>query len=145
MWASNDDIEKLPSIWIETLHQAVNFAASHPGIPVDAIGIFGYSLGGYIAVAESSRDRRVRAVAEVAGGIFQNFRKRMQRLPPMLILHGRADRRVPVARALELAKTARQIGPAPTLKIYDGEGHALSRSAMEDASVRALRFFATRL
>ncbi len=143
--ANDDDIDRLPPVWVETIHDAVDWAVAHPRVRAGSIGFFGYSLGSYVAVAEASRDRRVGAVAEVAGGIFEGFRPRMQRMPPTLILHGRADQRVPVARAFELAKATRQLGPAPIVKIYDGEPHVLSRPAMADASARALAFLHERL
>ena len=142
IWASDDQIARLPPVWIETVQDAVDFASRHPRVRSDAIGIFGYSLGAYLAVAESSRDRRVKAVVEIAGGIFEGFRPRMERMPPMLILHGRKDRRVPVARAYELAKAGRELGASPTVVIYEREGHVFSRLAIADATRRTLAFFA---
>jgi carboxymethylenebutenolidase len=139
--AGDRAIAELPPVWIETVRHAVDFAAAHPKVNSGAIGIFGFSLGAYLAVAESSLDPRVDAIVEVAGGIFEGFEPRMRRVPQMLILHGRADERVPVARAYELQKAARRLGVTPRLKIYEGEGHRLSQAASQDAAQRALAFF----
>ena len=139
--AGDRAIAELPPVWIETVRHAVDFASAHPKVNRESIGIFGFSLGAYLAVAESSLDPRVDAVVEVAGGIFEGFEPRMRRVPAMLILHGRADERVPVVRAFELQKAARPLGATPQVKIYDGEGHRLSKAAAQDAAQRALSFF----
>ncbi|MDP9291330.1 MAG: dienelactone hydrolase family protein [Verrucomicrobiota bacterium] len=141
IFAGDKAIDQYSRVWTDTIKDAVDFAAVHPRVRHEAIGIFGYSLGAFVAVAEASRDLRVVAVVEVAGGIFKGFSNQMRRLPPIAILHGSADKRVPVVRASELEKRARQFGVKPEMKIYPGEGHRLSRAASQDASRRALNFF----
>lgn len=141
IFANDKAIDRYSRVWTETIKDAVDFAASHPRVERSRIGIFGYSLGAFVGIAEASRDRRIVAVVEVAGGIFRGFANQMQRLPALAILHGAADQRVPVARADELERKARQLGVKPEVKIYAGEGHRLSRVAAEDASRRALLFF----
>lgn len=145
IFAGEDDIHQRWPVWNETVRDGVNFAASHPRVRPEAIGLFGYSLGAYLAVAESAQDSRIDAVVTIGGGLFRGYEKRTRRVPPMLILHGRADQRVLVANAFELERLARRRGRAATVKIYEGEGHVLSRTAMEDASQRALGFFRTHL
>lgn len=145
IFANDKAIDQYSLVWTKTIKDAVDFAAAQPRVKPESIGIFGYSLGAFLAVAESSCDSRVRAVVEVAGGIFRGFSNQMRRLPPILILHGSADERVPVARAFELERKARQLGAIHEKKIYAGEGHRLSRSASQDAAQRALKFFHWRL
>lgn len=140
LFAGDRAIKELSPLWVKTVEDAVGFAAAHPRVDARAIGIFGYSLGAFIAVAESSRDPRVKAIVEIAGGIFEGFAGHLQRLPPALIVHGRADRRVPVARAIELERAAHRLGARPEVKIYEGEGHLLTGSAAEDATRRAIDF-----
>ena len=145
IFAGEDEIHRRWPVWNETVRDAVDFAVEHPRVQPDHIGLFGYSLGAYLAVSEATQDNRIDAVVEIAGGLFRGYEKRTQRVPPLLILHGRADQRVRVENAFELARVARARGRVPALKIYEGEGHVLSRAAMEDASARALRFFDTHL
>lgn len=142
IFAGDRSIDANSLAWTETARDAVDFAAAHPRTRKDTIGLFGYSLGAFLAVAEASRDPRVVAVVEISGGIFKGFAPRMRRVPPMLILHGRMDQRVPVARAFELEKKATRLGSTPAIKIYEGEGHVLSPDAANDATRRALAFFA---
>ncbi|HEX8295467.1 MAG TPA: dienelactone hydrolase family protein, partial [Chthoniobacteraceae bacterium] len=140
-YAGSGAIDRHAGVWGETVKHAVDFAAAHPRVRAESLGIFGFSLGAFLAVAESSVDPRVDAVVEVSGGIFAGFAPRMRRLPPLLILHGDADRIVPVQRAYELEKRARQLGVRPQMKIYPGANHRLAGAPMNDARARALAFF----
>ena len=145
IFAGDKGIETPLHEWEDTIGDAMNFVAAHPRVRRESIGIFGYSLGAFLAVSQASRDRRVDAVAEVAGGIFTYLGGRLQRVPPMLILHGTADERVKVAYAHELERAARKLGARPLVKLYPGEGHVLSKLALADASQHALDFLTTRL
>jgi carboxymethylenebutenolidase len=131
--------------WEATVGDALDFASAHPRVRRESIGIFGYSLGAFLGVSAASSDTRVDAVAELSGGIFAYLHGRLRRVPPTLILHGADDRRVAVAYARELEREARRLGARPLVKIYPGEGHVLSTSAIADASGRAREFLATRL
>lgn len=145
IFAGDEGIEKHLHEWEATVGDAINFAAAHPRVRPESIGIFGYSLGAFLAVSTASRDRRVDAVAEVAGGIFTYLGGKLKRVPPMLILHGTADERVKVAYAHELERAARKVGARPVVKLYPGEGHVLSKPALADASARSIDFLAAHL
>jgi len=141
LWSSNDAIGKLWPIWAATVHDAMNFAVADPRVRADSIGIFGYSLGAFLAVAAASEDKRVVAVVEVSGGTFDALKSKLKRVAPTLILHGRGDEVVSVSYALELAEAARKLGQPASMKFYDGEGHVLKKEAMSDAMSRSLKFF----
>ena len=145
LWSGDKTITKLWPTWAATVEDAVNYAVSNPRVRPNSIGIFGYSLGAFLAVEAASRDKRVVAVAEVSGGIFDARQSTLNQVPPTLILHGRADERVSVSYALGLEKTARKLGQPATMKLYDGEGHVLKPPAMSDAMERTLKFFAAHL
>jgi carboxymethylenebutenolidase len=126
--------------WEATVADAMNFATKHRRVRPGAVGIFGYSLGAFLAVSTASSDRRVGAVAELSGGIFAYLHGRLRRVPPTLILHGTADQRVAVSYAHELEREARRLGARPAVHFYPGEGHILSPPAQADASGRAIAF-----
>jgi len=132
-------------VWEDTVIDAIDFASAHPRVRRDSIGIFGYSLGAFLAVSVASRDARVDAVAEVAGGLFTYLGGRLRRVPPTLILHGTADRRVDIRYARELERVARSLGTRPLVQLYPGEKHVLSATAMADARARSLAFFSRNL
>lgn len=144
-FANDRDIELYTPAWMQTVHDAVDFAAAHPRVRTNRIGLFGYSLGAYLALTEAAIDPRIDAVVEVAGGTFSRYEKRLRRLPPTLILHGSADERVKVSEAYRMQKLARRFGAKTEMKIYPGEGHLLSPAAMQDAKARGLAFFARHL
>lgn len=140
-WGSRAAIAKLWPIWAETVEDAMNQAAADPRVRPDSIGVFGYSLGAFLAVAVASKDKRVVAVVEVSGGIFDALKGKLKRVPPTLILHGKSDQVVSLSYALALAEAARKLGRPVSEKLYDGEGHVLSKQAMSDAMMLSLKFF----
>ena len=62
---------------------------------------------------------------------------------PLLILHGKADPRVPPSQSLELYRHLKTLGKVPVRLVwYPGEGHGNRRAAARyDYSLRALRWF----
>jgi len=131
--------------WVETLTDAVDFISNQPGIDSDRIGVFGYSLGGYLAVALAARDPRIKAVVELAGGIEPDLATTVKRLPPTLIIHGRDDARVPFERATELAHVLQRLGAPFETEYLESERHILSPMAAFRALVRAMEFFRVHL
>lgn len=61
---------------------------------------------------------------------------------PVLILHGREDRLVPVTQALTMAEAMQSHGKVYSLVIYGSDGHSLSKSA-EDRTRRIAEWFDT--
>jgi carboxymethylenebutenolidase len=126
--------------WLQGIDDAVTEAIGLPEIDGNRIGLVGYSLGGYLAVAQGSRDPRVKAVVELAGGIDPEFARDVTRLPPTLVIHGRNDRRVPFERASELEIVLERVGAAHETKYFLGEGHLLSPAAAIASLNAALEF-----
>ncbi len=131
--------------WNAAVKDGVDFVCRQPGVKPGAVGIYGYSLGAFLAISESTGDKRIRAVVELSGGLFDKLRGNTRRFPPMRILHGRDDKRVPMARVPELQKEAQRFEVVPKVKIYEGEGHQLGKAAAADATERALTFLRQRL
>ena len=132
-------------VWNDTVRDGVDFVAIHPRVRPESIGILGYSLGAYLAISESSADKRIRAVVEIAGGVFDKLQGRTQRFAPTLVLHGQKDERVPVGRVLTVVREARRHDVKPVVKIYENEGHRLSPAARADAGARAIEFLGRHL
>ncbi len=140
-WSGDKAIHQHWRTWAKTVRDSVDFASTYPDVRADAIGIFGFSLGAYLAVSVAADDARIQAVAELSGGLFDEQKPGLKRLPPLLILHGLEDKRVPASRAYELKEIAIRLGTKPEMKTYEGEGHVLSAEAIQDASQRTLAFF----
>jgi carboxymethylenebutenolidase len=128
-------------VWTETIQATVSYAANLPTVDRRRIGLLGFSLGAYVALSEAMFDTRVSAVVEYSGGLFDELALQLRQMPPTLIVHGEADRIVPVAEARKLAALfqARQV--PHVLAIYPGAGHGLSAGDGQDAWQRTLKFF----
>ena len=126
--------------WMETVQDALTFAASHPGADPARMGIIGVSLGGALGLAVSSLDRRIKALVDYFGPLPQGAIATTSRLPPTLVLHGAADPIVPVANAYAVEALLRQQNVPHEVKVYPGQGHGFRGAAEEDATHRALAF-----
>ena len=128
--------------WLAVVRDAVNFACEkqEAGEYGQPIGIYGYSMGAFLGIAVSSDNRNVAALAEQAGGIW-NHQLRLGRMPVVLMIHGRADRRVPFGKyALPLEAALKQRGTSPATLFIDGEGHGFSAAAQAKARTAATAF-----
>ncbi len=127
--------------WRETASDAVAWVRRER--PDSRIGIFGYSLGAYLAVATAAQDAGVAAVVELAGGLAEGTAP--TRLPPTLVLHGDRDTRVPFAEAGRLKAALERAGSAHEMHVYQGEGHVLSLPSYLDVVQRGADFFGRHL
>jgi dienelactone hydrolase len=138
-YADEATIRRSSAQWLTTVDDTVTWVRSRR--PKARIGIFGYSLGGYLAAAESVSNDQISATVILSGGLDEASVKGMRRAPPMLILHGAADRRVPVSEAYALEAALRKKGGHPSLRVYPGEGHIMQMATYGDVVRRGTTFF----
>lgn len=109
------------------------------------VAIFGYSMGGFLAVGSARGNSSIPAVVVLSGGLLaENENDEPEHLPPILILHGGKDSRVTPDRADALANLAVRSGADVESLRYPGEGHAFSSTAEKDAIARAVSFIKNR-
>jgi carboxymethylenebutenolidase len=142
--AGETNSERFP-LWWKAVYEGVGFAQHQAAVDKSRIGILGFSLGGYVALAEASQDKRVKAVAEYYGGMSDDFQQRVTHMPPTLILHGDKDSVIPVSQAYDLHKFLRKLGVSSELRIYPRQEHGFDSNgdgvAAKDAWQRMLAFF----
>jgi carboxymethylenebutenolidase len=113
------------------------------------LGLLGFSLGGFVAAATSARDERVSALAVLYGGMPDKIAPEVKRLPPLIELHGEADRNVPLTNGEELVKLAKAVGAQAEIVTYPDKAHGFdfvdNDPATADAVDRVARFFQARL
>ncbi|CAN5160102.1 hypothetical protein BH20VER2_BH20VER2_12480 [soil metagenome] len=110
------------------------------------VGIYGYSLGGFLAIATASNNANVGAVVAQAGGVWNNQEHRIGRMPPVLIVHGEADQRVPFTKyATPLRQLLRRRGAKVETLFFPSERHVLSPAAMAEVRPAAAKFFQRQL
>lgn len=140
-------LSKLFPTWLDTVHDAVEWVRSvHP--EAQSVGMFGYSLGAFASIEEARRNPAIGAVVEQAGGFWHGHPEgpTRQPLPPILLIHGLDDQRVPFekyARTLSAFLRAHR-DPFET-RFYPGEGHVFSESARAKVRDGAVTFFEQRL
>ncbi len=148
-FAGDSGMQKNFDTWLGTIRDAVMWAAreqAQSGDGSKTIGIYGYSLGAFLAVAAASDNPAVGAVVEQAGGIWNNNERRIGHLPPTLLIHGRADHRVPFAKYEEpLRNFLRRHGTEIETRYYPGEGHGFSLKAQEQVREQVSDFFRRKL
>jgi carboxymethylenebutenolidase len=113
------------------------------------VGLLGFSLGGYVAAGTAAHDERIAALAVLYGGMPDAMASEVKHLPPLIELHGEADRNVPLAKGQELVKLAKAVGSDAELVTYPGREHGFDFSDTDpmtaDAIGRVTRFFQARL
>lgn len=100
--------------------------------------VVGFSLGGALALALAARDHRIKAVVDFFGFLPPGLERAS--LSPTLILHGDADRVVPVSNAEAIERLVKSSGGSVQSHIYPGEGHGLSLASWPDAIARTQAF-----
>ncbi len=148
-FAGDSGMQKNFDTWLGTIREAVKWASQEQAQRGDGskpIGIYGYSLGAFLAVAAASDNSAVRAVVEQAGGVWNNNARRIGHLPPTLLVHGQADRRVPFAQYEEpLRNLLRRHGTEIETRYYPGEGHGFSPQAQQQVREQVADFFRRKL
>jgi carboxymethylenebutenolidase len=113
------------------------------------IGLLGFSLGGYVAAETAARDERIAALAVLYGGMPDAMVSHVKHLPPLIELHGAADRNVPLAKGEELVKLGKAMGAEAELVAYPDRQHGFDFSDTDpmtaDAVGRVTRLFESRL
>jgi dienelactone hydrolase len=136
--------------WMETVRAAVMYAAKQTGVDKNRIGLLGFSLGACLALAVAGQgDVQIAAVADWFGGYPEELRKKCKRLPPTLIIHGDADKTVPVQEAYALEALLKDKQAPCESKIYTKQGHLFQDQPFGkdfcDARQRTLAFLAKHL
>jgi carboxymethylenebutenolidase len=127
--------------WTREIVSAIDVLVQNPAVEHDRIALIGHSLGAFLALAVgASESSRVAAVIEYYGAMNDGYRSRAANMPPTLILHGSADRIIPVRYAYDLDALLTSYKRPHEMKIYPGAGHGLDSATREDAWRRSLDF-----
>lgn len=125
--------------WAEVVDDAVTWVVERSG--GRPVGIYGYSLGGFLAVATASGDDRVAAAVTHSGGIWKKFEKVDARLPPILVVHGKGDERVYFDENTDkIRAVADEHGSVMRTMYFANEGHRFSDTAMARVRERTRSF-----
>jgi carboxymethylenebutenolidase len=160
-------IRELPDpLVLETLQEAVDFLAAHPGVGGRKLGMTGFCMGGQYALLGACGCRGLSAAVVFYGMLAyakeldpaKKPRAPLDAVPdlacPLLGLFGADDPLIPVSQVEELERRLAKTGRAYEVKVYPGAGHAfmndtrpeMHRPAVaRDAWGRMLGFFGEHL
>ncbi len=142
--ARDADMQKHFGEWLETLRAGIVWA--HSREKSGPVGLYGYSLGGFLALAAASDNSLVGAVAEQAGGVWNSQDNRIGKMPPVLLVHGLQDTRVPFEKyAKPLQQLLRERGGKVETDFVSDQGHVFSEDAMKAVRPKVAAFFAREL
>jgi len=145
LFARDATMQKHFAEWLETVRAAVVAVqeARHDSSPV---GVYGYSLGAFLALAAASENPRIGAVVEQAGGVWNSKMDRIGKMPPVLMIHGQRDARVPFEQyAKPLVPVLRARAQSLETRFFPEEGHGFAPAAMTQVREAAATFFAKNL
>jgi carboxymethylenebutenolidase len=127
--------------WLETVRDSIEFAQKDNAGKL-AVGIYGYSLGGFLALSAASDNPAVGAVVEQAGGIWNGKAEFIKHMPPVLVVHGEGDRRVAFKKyAQPLVGVLQNRGGIFKTRFFPEEGHVFTALAMSKVRDHAVKFF----
>ncbi|MGI9115947.1 MAG: hypothetical protein DLM52_08010 [Chthoniobacterales bacterium] len=132
--------------WLGTVRDGIKWVHDRADEGERPIGIYGYSLGAFLAIAAASNNPLVGAVTEQAGGMWNSQENRVSKMPPVLMVHGMGDERVPFEKyAKPLLRVLRERSGKVETDFVPGEGHVFSEAAMKTVRPKAAKFFGREL
>ena len=127
--------------WVETVRYAIAWIQKQPSSSAP-IGIYAYSLGGFIALEAASDNPQVGAVVDFAGGWVEGDMKPLGRMPPLLLVNGQRDRWVPYKKYVQpLFSHLEQHNIAYESRVFPKQGHKFKPAELEDVRTQAIEFF----
>ncbi len=141
IFARDTAMEKHFGVWKRTVLDAIPVIQQLRGDNAP-VGIYGYSLGGFLALFSASDNPRVGAVVEHAGGVWNGKMDRIGKLPPVLMIHGERDNRVLFGKyARPLEAELRKRGVKVETRFFPEERHVFTQVAMREVREAAAEFF----
>jgi len=135
--------------WVGAASQAIDHLSRLATTSSRGVGVLGFSQGAFLAVAVAGTNSNVGALVEFYGGVPSIARSRIARLPPTFIVHGDADKVVPVQEAYALKEFVEAKAQSYSIRVYPGASHGFDANANDasatDAKQRAIDFFAAHL
>ncbi len=128
------------------LDRVIGSLLRHNLVEGDKIGVFGYSLGGFHAIALAAKDNRIAAAVSLAGGLSGHIsRPAVADAAPLMLIHGTGDRIVPYRRSRITRAVWQEAGQPVTLVSMRSAGHVPYGKAREHAFETAANFIAEEL
>ncbi len=103
--------------------------------------LLGFSQGAEIALGAGAEGVPAAAIADWYGALFEQYARKIQTLPPLLVLHGARDTTIPPSFAEQVLETCREKRLRCESHIYSEQGHGFGGPGLADADQRTAAFF----
>ena len=130
--------------------ELITLARTLAGARADRIGLFGISRGGHAALWAASTGAGVQAVVADAPAHIPDINPRPAKPldvlaglgAPLLMMHGTADKEVPIEQSRDYERAARALGKPIVVAYFEGVGHQVSttKKSQAEARQRAIAF-----
>jgi carboxymethylenebutenolidase len=124
--------------WAKLVNDVADHLLAQP-LSNGKVGLVGFSNGGILATGASTLNPKINAAVIYYGTEPWPLRQKVTRFPPLLVLHGDADRVIPVLAGHQLAALAEMVGAKAELVIYPGEGHGFAPDMANKNGADALK------
>jgi carboxymethylenebutenolidase len=113
------------SEWLATINDAVLYVCKQPHIDQKHVSVLGHSLGAQLALHVAATQPKICSVVDLAGCFVLSTRI-ITHMPPVLILHGGADRTVPLRRERALVAVLKGTNSRYLEHIFPRGDHAFN-------------------
>lgn len=113
--------------WEAAASDAVKFLGAQPGVDADRVAVWGFSLGGFLAVdgaVDGEAPSRVAIAVSAGTDVFEPSRGR--RALPVLMIHGQADPVISAASMRTLAANLRRRGADVQVEMLETNQHGMT-------------------
>jgi dienelactone hydrolase len=141
--------------WLDEIEDGIDALKKNKSVDSKHLGLMGISLGSFLSLAYGATfPDQIDAIVEYYGGLPPTSAGGAAMMPPTLILHGDADKIVPVSQAKDLDALLTKFDRPHEIHIYPGANHGFNfegaamwydRAAADDAWDHTLKFFDTYL
>lgn len=140
---ADDGIRPAPMMaaWREVAKVAVEWLAAGQGLAPARVGLFGYSLGSYVAVDTALGDCEAGAAIGLAGGVDVYPPRVPRRRIPVLIIRAERDTHVLPRNTAAWVSYLRERDINVRVQVVDGAGHLFTPPEWLDVFTRSSGFF----
>lgn len=131
--------------WVNEIAGLIDQIPNRKGIVGQNLGLLGFSQGGAVALVVASKCPAVHAVVVWSGYLPDDYFEGINRLPPLLLLHGSEDRVVPLGDAQQVATLCERRALPCKLAILTGQGHGFVGEGEREALRKTIGFFESQL
>jgi carboxymethylenebutenolidase len=115
--------------WTRVVGSIVSQVATSP-LSDERVALVGFSQGGRLAIASAANGARLGALVVLYARLprTEELNEAIRQLPSTFILHGSADKMVPVADGNAIFLKAQQVGAQAEMIVFPGVGHGFDFS-----------------